>query len=721
VIDQGSKTLFVNAFTHEDGAYYHRLHALDITTGAERPYSPVTVAVAVSGPGAGSTNGVIQFEAKQHLQRPALTLADGVLYVSYCGHGDTDPYHGWLIGYSAANLKLLQNFVFNSTPNSTTDDFGPNAGEGGIWMAGCGPSVDASGNLYFATGNGSFDGITEYGGAFLKLSSRGGLAVADYFAPYNQQYLSDNNLDLGSGGLMLLPDQVGPYRHLLVGGSKAGIAYVLNRDRFTTDNNHYNSTGNTDLIAQELTLSSGVLCTPAYYEGTIYFGPVMAVLTAFRPSEGDQPTAVGSRVLGYPGATPSVSANKDHDGIVWAIHRGSPAVLVAWDASDITRELYDSTLAADRDQLGPGVKFAVPTIANGKVYVGGKSVLSVFGLLPETPANSNSTAGNFNGLFLEDEAVQFGVSGPFALTVTKRGGYSGKLEVGSKRYSFTGKLDSTGSGTKNVPRRGAAALTLAFQIDPDDNTRISGTVSDGDWTAGLIADRSVFNARTNPAPFAGRHTAIFPGSPNTGAPTPYGSGFATIKVNASGSVVCSASLADGTKFSQSARLSHAGDWPFYASLYRGRGQVIGWLNFTASAEPELSGQTSWIKGPGAGGGNYIRGFEVLVSVTGSPYQPPSRGMPILGFSQGYASFTGGNPNQNFVNAVAFAANNKITNLSSNKLTLTLTPTSGLFRGTVKPAGGRTFPFNGVVLQSEDTGSGYYLLGSQSGRVDLNAQ
>jgi hypothetical protein len=580
--------------------------------------------------------------------------------------------------------------------------------------------VDTSGNLYFATGNGSFDGITEYGGAILKLSSRGGLAVADYFAPYDQQYLSDNNLDLGSGGLMLLPDQPGPNRHLLVAGSKAGIVYVLNRDQFTTDNNHYNSTGNTDLIAQELTLGGAVFCTPAYFEGTLYFGPIMATLTAFRLSESDQPTAVGSRVMGYPGATPSVSANKDHDGIVWAIDRGSPAVLVAWDASDITRELYDSTLAGDRDQLGPGVKFAVPTIANGKVYVGGQSVLSVFGLLPQTPTNSTSTAGNYNGLFLEEDAVQFGASGPFALTVTKRGAYSGKLQIGSNRYPFSGKLDSTGSGTKNVPRRGAAALTLTFQIDPDDNTRITGTVSDGDWTADLIADRAMFNARTNPAVFAGKHTAIFPGSPNTDAPTPYGSGFATIKVNTSGSVACSVSLADGTKFSQSARLSQAGNWPFYASLYRGRGQIIGWLNFSASGQPELSGQTTWTKGAGSGGA-YADGFDVAVSVTGSSYQPPSRGIPMLGFSQGYASFTGGNPSQDFVNAVALGANNKITNLSSNKLTLTLTPTSGLFRGTVKPAGGRAFPFNGVVLQSEDAGSGYYLLGSQSGRVDLNAQ
>src|SRR5207237_3592068 len=168
--------------------------------------------------GAGSTNGVLRFEARQHLQRVALTLANGIVYVAYAGYGETDPFHGWLLGYNAANLEPLTNYVCNSTPNSTVTNFGPNAGEGGIWMGGCGLAVDASGYLYVATGNGSFNAYnasngTEYASSFLKLSTAGGLSVADYFTPYNQKYLSDNDLDLGAGGVVLLPDQSGTIPH----------------------------------------------------------------------------------------------------------------------------------------------------------------------------------------------------------------------------------------------------------------------------------------------------------------------------------------------------------------------------------------------------------------------------------------------------------------------------------------------------------------------------
>jgi hypothetical protein len=733
VIDQGSGILFVDAFTHEGGTYYHKIHALDINSGAERPFSPVIVAATIPGTGAGSsTNGVLSFEARQHLQRAALTLANGVVYVAYAGYGDTDPFHGWLIGFNAANLQPLPNFIFNSTPNSMTRDFGPNAGEGGIWMGGCGLAVDGAGYLYLATGNGSFNANnatngTEYGSSFVKLSTAGGLSVADYFTPYNQKYLSENDLDLGSGGVVLLPDQAGPYPHLLVGAGKPGTAYVLNRDQFTAGNNHYNATGTVDFVAQKLTLSGGVMTTPAYFNGTLYYAASKDVLSAFTLTNGMFPnrvTATGSRVFNYPGVTPSVSANGNQNGIVWAIQRANPAVLVAYDAANITEEIYDSSKAGTRDRLGAAIKFAVPTIANGKVYVGGQSALAVFGLLPQSSTNSNNStfAGNYNGLFFEADSVQLLTSGSFALTVTKRGTYTGRLQMGSNRYPFKGQLDSDGSSVTPISRNGANAVTLTFQIDPDDSGRITGSMSDGNWTADLIADRAVFNARTNPAPFAGRYTVIFPGSTNHHSPLPQGNGFATITVSRAGVVACSASLADGTKVTQSATIGQRGHWPFYAGLYRGRGQLLGWLNFTNAGQAAVIGQTSWIKTEASGGIYYADGFDFPVSAAGSSYQPPSRGLPILDISDGYVSFRNGGLGASITNEVTISANNKVTNLSDNKLVLTVTPASGLFRGTVaNPDGGKPIPFSGVVLQNQNAGSGYFLLWNQSGRVDLGGQ
>jgi len=227
VIDLASGTLYVDAFTHEGSAYFHRLHALNITNGAERSFSPVLVSASVSGTGVGSSNGVLSFDPKQHLQRSALTLAAGVLYVAYAGYEDTDPYHGWIIGFNSTNLQQLPSYVFNTTPNATVANFGTNAGEGGIWMAGCGLSADSAGSLYFAVGNGSFNALnnsggTEYGDSFMRLSTGNALAVADYFTPYNQAYLADNNVDLGSSGLLLLPDQPGPVPHLMVGVGNRG-------------------------------------------------------------------------------------------------------------------------------------------------------------------------------------------------------------------------------------------------------------------------------------------------------------------------------------------------------------------------------------------------------------------------------------------------------------------------------------------------------------------
>jgi hypothetical protein len=389
LIDLSSGTIYVDTFTHEGTAYLHKLRALNLTNGAERPLSPVLVAASIAGTGVGSANGVLPFNPRQHIQRSALTLAGGRLYLAFAGYADTDPYHGWVIGFDPANLQQLPNYVFNTTPNSTVGTFGPNAGEGGIWMAGCGLSEDASGSLYFACGNGSFNALnnsggTEYGSSFIRLSTATGLTVADYFTPYNQQSLADNDLDVGSGGVLLVPDQPGSFPRQMIGGTKAGRLYVMNRDMLTAGNNHYNNGGSSDAVLQTLALGRGVFATPAYFNGRIYCAAINDVLVAFSFVNGvlsTSPSSISSRRFAYPGATPSVSASGSSNGIVWALQNGTPGVLAAFNATNLASEIYNSTQAAgDRDRLTDGVKFTVPSVANGKVFVGGRYALSVFGL-----------------------------------------------------------------------------------------------------------------------------------------------------------------------------------------------------------------------------------------------------------------------------------------------------------------------------------------------------
>ena len=345
VIDPISQTLYVDAFTHEGGNYFHRIHALNLTNGSERTFSPVAVSVTISAQGTGSTNGVLAFQTIQQIQRSALTLAGNTLYVAYAGYTDTpatDPFHGWLIGFNSANLQLLPDHVFNSTPNGTTTQFGAIAGEGGIWMGDGGLAVDADNNLYFSTGDGNFNaffGGTEYGDSVIKLSTTSGFSVADYFTSYNQAYYRTNDLDIGAGGVMLLPDQPGPYPHLMIAAGKPQYAYFLNRDMMTTDNHHFNSGGTSDNIVQTMPLGGGCFDTPAYFSQKVYYVASRDVIRSYVVSNGtlipDLPGNFGSRTFPFPGATPSISANGTNNGIAWAIQNATPAVLVAFNATNL--------------------------------------------------------------------------------------------------------------------------------------------------------------------------------------------------------------------------------------------------------------------------------------------------------------------------------------------------------------------------------------------------
>ena len=388
VIDLSKNALYVVAATKElvSGTYqyYQRLHALNITTGAEMAGSPVVIAASVPGKGSGQSGGNVAFNSLLENQRPALLLSNGVIYVAWGSHNDQLPYHGWVIGYDESNLQMFT--VLNVTAN---------AAAGGIWQGGAGPAADSNGNIFVVTSNGTFDanlGGIDYGDSFLRLSATGGtLAIADYFSPYDQGIMSTENLDLGSGGALLLPDQVGPVTHLLVGGGKTSTIYLVDRDSM----GGYGP--GSDSIVQELedvlnepAPQVGIRGLPAFWNGHVYVAGVADAVKVFELSNSMLSTFPFSKSPTYnfyPGATPVVTSNGSTDGLLWVLQtdgfaKSSPAILHVYDANNVGDELYNSKMNSSRDSAGPAVKFAVPTVVNGKAYVGAQSQLDVYGLLP---------------------------------------------------------------------------------------------------------------------------------------------------------------------------------------------------------------------------------------------------------------------------------------------------------------------------------------------------
>jgi outer membrane protein assembly factor BamB len=380
--------IFFVAMTKDgSGGYHQRLHALDLTTGAELAGSPTEIVATYPGTGQNSHNGAVIFAPGQYAERVGLTLVNGTLYLAWTSHCDIDPYTAWVMGYS--EKTLAQTTVLNITPNGS---------EGAIWMSGYDVAADTSGNLYMLSGNGTFDtkltpaglpSMHDYGNAMLKLSTAGGLAVKDYFEPYNTIAESKADTDLGSGGAMLLPDSKdasGTTRHLLVGAGKDGSIYVGDTAHLGKFNQGKSDNSN---IYQEVpkALPGGAWSGPAYFNNTVYYAGVRDVLRAFAVTNAKlsaTPTSTSAASFAYPGATPSVSANGTQDGIVWAVESATnkPAVLHAYDAADLKHELYNSSQAANgRDSFGKGNKFITPVVANGHVFIGTPSGVAVFGLL----------------------------------------------------------------------------------------------------------------------------------------------------------------------------------------------------------------------------------------------------------------------------------------------------------------------------------------------------
>jgi len=374
-------TLFVVAMSEDANSNYHqRLHALDVTTGAELLNGPTDVTATFP-----NNSGGVSFDPRQYAERAALLLSNGTIYTSWTSHCDGQPYAGWVIPYSESTLT--QSGVLNVAANSLS---GP-----AIWMAGGGPAADSAGNIYLLTANGTFETTMDangfpsqgdYGNSFVKISpASAGLAVLDYWTMFNEIAESKIDQDLGSGGLMLLPDMKdanSTVRHLAIGAGKDSNIYVVDRDSM----GKFNANLNKNYQTLSGALPGGIWSTPAFFNNLIYYGSPSSQLKAFAvclATVTATPASQSVEGYPYPGTAPSVSANGTTNGIVWAHYNTNPAVLRAYDALDLSNEIYNSTQAAgNRDQFGAGNRFITPTVADGKVFVGTTNSVAVFGLLP---------------------------------------------------------------------------------------------------------------------------------------------------------------------------------------------------------------------------------------------------------------------------------------------------------------------------------------------------
>ena len=367
VIDPASGNLYVvsHSMNSAQTVYYARLHAIILATGAEKVGAPVTITGTYP-----TTGGTVSFNPRWHLQRAGLALVNGVVYVAFASQEDVGPWYGWMMGYQYSGTSFTQTAVFNAAPNA------PVAQGAGIWMSGGAPAADSSNNLYVVTGNGDFNTATnDYGDSLLKLTPS--LTVSQYFTPTDQLNDNTQDFDFGAGGAALLADLPAgsPITHLLVCGGKDGSIYLLNRDVLG---------GYADTNAVQRIANPGleIFSTGAFWNNNFYLSQFIAPLKAYRLTASIPQFTLSSSTahpFAFPGSTPSVSAAGAQNGILWALDNSQyctsdspgcgPTVLYAYDATNVATELWDSSKVA-ADAAGFAVKFAVPTIANGKVYVG---------------------------------------------------------------------------------------------------------------------------------------------------------------------------------------------------------------------------------------------------------------------------------------------------------------------------------------------------------------
>lgn len=479
-------TLFVVAMSKTGtGSYFQRIHALDLATGADR-VPPTTVAATYPGSGANSSNGSVVFDPAQYKERPGLLLLNGVVYTAWSSHCDNDPYTGWIIGYD--ERTLAQTIVLNITPNGS---------EGAIWMSGAGLAADSDNYIYFLAGNGTFDttltgsGLPnqgDYGNCFIKASASANvLTVVDYFTTYQTPVQNTQDVDLGSGGALILPDMVDAQEHtrkLAVGAGKDENIYLVDRANLGKFN-----ASNDNAVYQKLAgaLPGGVWAMPAYFNGMLYYGAVYQSLAAFPFTNAllSPSTSQTSVSFAYPGTTPSVSANGTNNGIVWATENTSPAILHAYAALDLSQELYNSEQAAGgRDEFGSGNKFITPTIASARVYVGTTTGVGVFGLLDQstlTPlqiwrdnhfGNPSNVGAGANGTILADDGmpnlVKYALGlDPFTPTASTRIPAASVQQSGGQNFLVL-----------TIPRAARLAdVSYIIEVSGDQQTWVSGTTN----------------------------------------------------------------------------------------------------------------------------------------------------------------------------------------------------------------------------------------------------
>jgi hypothetical protein len=367
VIDAASGTLYVLARTEEHGHPTQRLHALDVATGAEKFDGPAEI----RAPG---------FDPLVENPRAALLLSGNALYLGWGSNCDYGRYHGWLMAYDAHSLKQLS--VFNTSPQKRY---------GGIWAADAGFAADSQDFVFVATGNGEFDvasGGSDYGDSLLKMAlDSNGLSVRDYFTPYNHQHLSDTDSDLGSGGPVLLPDQAGAHPHLVIIGGKGAVLYLLDRDHLGKFH-----AGTDSGALQKISVKALLMGAPAFWQNHLYVQADTDALRdyVFKGGQFSAQPATQTPATFTAGATPSVTSDGAKNGIVWTVETRAfgfspgeqPAILHAYDAANLAYELYSSDQNHARDAAGPSLRFTIPTIVNGRVYVGAIKEVDAYGLLP---------------------------------------------------------------------------------------------------------------------------------------------------------------------------------------------------------------------------------------------------------------------------------------------------------------------------------------------------
>jgi hypothetical protein len=382
VIDVAGKTLYAVARTKEspsgsNWAFRQKLHALDLATGAEKLGGPATIHASYQGEKSLFSKEVIEFDARRENQRAALLLANGNVLITWASSCDVGPYYGWVMAYDARTLK--QTGVLNVSPR---------AKESGIWQADAGPAADSKGNVYLITGNGKFtaaSGGQDYGDSVLKIAlTPNGLAVRDYFTPADQEHLNDTDGDFGSGSPLLLPDQPAPHSHLLLAAGKSAKLYELDRDQL----GHFHA-GDDSNAVQVVPAGAQSFGAPAYWNGHVFYFLMYDYLRDYALQNGrlsTQPVAKSTANINDPG-TPAISANGSKNGIVWILSTkvwdgpDQPAILFAYDAANVANELYNSTQNPSRDRAGKALRFTIPTVANGRVYVPAKREVDVYGLL----------------------------------------------------------------------------------------------------------------------------------------------------------------------------------------------------------------------------------------------------------------------------------------------------------------------------------------------------